>query len=116
SPAHRYGIFLVVSCVALFVLVLPVFERWMANARTMRVVLGLTALLASAYLVQQVMVGEFAAQRADRFAEFEKKILAGYGKGKGNRDAVQAIYIPGADALERHYRVLEKHRIHMFRP
>ncbi|MFT5445752.1 MAG: hypothetical protein ACI9DC_000913, partial [Gammaproteobacteria bacterium] len=42
SPAHRYGIFLVVSCVALFVLVLPVFERWMANARTMRVVLGLT--------------------------------------------------------------------------
>ena len=37
-PAHRYGIFLVVSYVGLLVLVLPVFERWMEIRDELRVI------------------------------------------------------------------------------
>lgn len=111
-PAHRYGIFLVITCVALLILGLPTFERWMLDRRGHVIVLSASLVFALGYLGQQVPVGQFAVRRAELFAGYEKQILA----GTPGPQAVRAIYLPGAEPLERHYRVLKEQRIYMFRP
>ena len=84
----------------------------MADRRGHAIVLSVTMLFALGYLGQQVLVGQFAARRAEFFASYEKQILV----GAPEPEAVRAIYLPGAEPLERHYRVLKEQRIYMFRP
>ncbi|MBI3774927.1 MAG: hypothetical protein HY273_05135 [Gammaproteobacteria bacterium] len=111
-PAHRYAIFLLIAFVALFVLNMPRFERWMSSARGRSIVVPATLVFALGYLAQQVAVGQFAAQRAMKFAQYEKDFLA------GGRDPqmTTALYLTGVDTLEQRYRMLEQQRIYMFRP
>ncbi len=111
-PAHRYAIFLLITWVALLVLSLPHFERWMRSARGATLVWSATLLLALGYLGQQVAVGQFAAQRATLFAHYEQEILAG---GRAPQ-ATHALYLPSVEVLEERYKMLEKERIYMFRP
>lgn len=111
-PAHRYAIFLLVAFVALFVLSLPHFERWMSGARGRGIVVSATLVFAFGYLGQQVAVGQFAAQRASKFAQYEQDFLA------GGRDSqiTTALYLPSVDTLEQRYRMLAQQHIYMFRP
>ena len=111
-PAHRYSIFLLITFVALFVLNIPVFERWMNSARGRTRVMQATLAVALAYLGQQAVVGQFAVQRANAFAHYEKEMLA----GEPSPQAVTALYFPSAAVLKERYRLLEKQRIYMFRP
>lgn len=111
-PAHRYGIFLLISCGALLALNIQHFENWMGNARG-RVILKVTILfIAIGYLGQQVAVGQYSMKRAEIFAQFEKDILA----GKEAPLARKAIYLPNGKKIEQHYRMLEKQQIYMFNP
>jgi len=111
-PAHRYATFLLITFVALFVLNIPRFEGWMSNTRGRAIVVSATLLFALGYLGQQVVVGQFAAQRANTFAQYEKDFLAG---GRAPQ-ATTALYFPSVNVLEERYRMLEKQRIYMFRP
>ena len=111
-PAHRYAIFLLITFVALFVLNIPRFERWMNSLRGHTIVVSVTLVMALGYLGQQVAAGQFAAQRATTFAQYEKDFLA------GGRDpqVTAALYLPSIDVLEERYKMLEKEHIYMFRP
>lgn len=111
-PAHRYAIFVVITYVALFVLNIPNFARWMGDSRRAAITVSATLLFALAYLGQQVVVGQFAVQRANSFAHYEKEFLAG---GR-TPVATTALYFPSIEVLEERYKMLEKERIYMFRP
>ena len=111
-PAHRYAIFVVITYVALLVLNIPNFERWINDGRRYAITLSATLLFALAYLGQQVVVGQFAVQRAQAFAHYEKEFLAG---GR-TPEATTALYFPSIDVLEERYKMLEKERIYTFRP
>ena len=111
-PAHRYSMFLLITFVSLFVLNIPRFELWMSSRQGRSMVMSATLVMALGYLGQQVVVGQFAIQRAQAFAQYEKEIMA------GGRDpkATTALYFPSVEILEERYRMLEKQRIYMFRP
>jgi len=111
-PAHRYAIFLLITFVALFVVNIPRFERWMNSLRGHTIVVAVTLVMALGYLGQQVAAGQFAAQRATTFAQYEKDFLA------GGRDpqATAALYLPSIDVLEERYKMLEMEHLYMFRP
>jgi len=111
-PAHRYGIFLIITCVSLFVLNIPRFERWMSNARGRTLVHLVTLVFAVGYLVQQVAVGNFSVQRARAFAQYEKDILIGESQPLGRT----AIYFGNVDKIEEYYQLLREQHIYMFRP
>lgn len=111
-PAHRYSIFLLTTFVALFVLYIPVFERWLSNQRGYSLVMQITLAVSIVYLGQQAVIGQFAVQRVKDFARYEKEMLA----GAPSPQAVNALYFPSADVLKERYHVLEKQRIYMFRP
>jgi len=111
-PAHRYAMFLLISFVALFVLNISRFERWMNHARGHAIVVSATLLFAVGYLGQQVVVGQFAVQRAHNFAQYERDFLA----GARTPQAISALYLPSVEVLEERYKMLEKEHIYMFRP
>lgn len=110
-PAHRYSIFLLATFVALFVLHIPVFERWLSSQRGYSLGMQITLAVSVVYLGQQAVIGQFAVQRAKDFARYEKEMLA----GAPSPQAVSALYFPSADVLKERYRLLEKQRIYMYR-
>jgi len=111
-PAHRYGIFMIITCISLLFLSIPQFERWMSNLRGRTIVQCVTLVFAVGYLGQQVAVGNFSVHRAKTFTKYEQAILAGESEPLGR----SAIYFSNVGKIEKFYELLKAQHIYMFRP
>lgn len=109
-PAHRYAAFPQLARIGLFLLLLPwAFVVWRDPGKRRRL-LAATVVVAIAMLVQQVVVGQFAASRAEHFARVRDAIHA------GNRDLALAREVyPQPKRLEHHLRLYEREGIYLYR-
>lgn len=110
-PAHRYGIFVVITYVSLLLLKLPSIEGWMAFTQRRDILIGTTFIVGVILVIQQIAAGQFSVKRSNAFAQFEKHILA----GGQDEEATTAIYFANAKGIREHYSLLKAHNIYMFK-
>jgi hypothetical protein len=109
-PAHRYTIFAIVAQAGLLLAAMTPLRRLWGAPRARRRVAVVTLALMPFLFVQQVWVGEFAVDRAARFAKLERALLA----GDRRPEITQPIY-PNVQRLEYHLSRLAERRVYLYR-
>ena len=110
EPAHRYGFYVTVSCVSVFLLWAPyLVNRW--DFYYSKGLLRFAALLIGFLLVaQQIPIGRFAVDRAAHFHNLDQIIIANV----SHPEDVNLIH-PVKKQRESYYKMLERRAIYSFR-
>jgi len=110
-PAHRYTLFAVIAHFGFFLLLLPPLLRIDLARKWPRALPLAVFVIGSALLLQQVVVGQFAARRAEHFALLRDRILA----GDRTVEVTSELY-PDPGRLEYHLALLAKRKLSIYSP
>ena len=110
DPAHRYGFYVSVSCVSIFLLWAPYLESRWAFFYSNNLLRYGALLLGIILVAQQIPIGRFAVDRAAHFHELDQIII----NGDAYPEDMKLIY-PVDEQIESHYKMLERHSIYSFR-
>ncbi|MFT4521046.1 MAG: hypothetical protein ACI9JM_003457 [Halioglobus sp.] len=109
-PAHRYTIFVLMAHAGLLLMFLPAVLRILSSYATRRSMLIIVGVLGATIIVQQILIGQFAASRAQHFAQLRDEILAGNDASEISRQ----LY-PNRKQFKARLNILKEHKLYIYR-